>query len=70
MTINYNYLASTSDKDLAIFYEDYRDNYSAQNKPISEMANDYALSINETRDLMLAGAKVFERNKAKLTNKN
>ncbi len=53
----YNYLKETSDKDLITFFLDWRENYAVNDCSMEDFANDYGLSTEEARELMLAGSE-------------
>ena len=62
----FNYLETTSDKDLITFFLDWRENYATNNLSINEFASDYGLSVKEAKELMLAGSKLHTEQKLTL----
>jgi NaMN:DMB phosphoribosyltransferase len=51
---NQNYINTTSNKDLNTFYLDYVNNYVTA----ARMAEDYALSVEETLELLAKGKEI------------
>lgn len=64
----FNYISTSSDEDLITFFIDWRENYAANGGTIDELAYDYALSIKEAKELMLAGADKYKAHKSSLLN--